>query len=215
MPYLDQPYPSNFEEICASYPLWYMNVYEMVQVFKAEGKLLDGVCEAIETMVLNNFIKTADEGTIEQWEAATKIRPYPGATLEERRATIIAHFCGHGHIGAPEIIEITKAFIDADVDVDFNKGVIYVRVSCGMGVDPMPQVYYDILQERIPAHLRLVVVLTRTWENVPARVMIGGMMQMHFTVTALPELTFPFDFGVDVPMTPVYTHYSETRIKED
>lgn len=212
MSYLNPPYPSNFEEICACYPLWYMDVREMVAVFQAEGRLLDGVCAGIENTVLNNFIKTADEATIKEWEKATKIRPDPTSSLDDRKNTIIGHFCGRGHIGAPEIIEITAAFVEADVLVEFAAGVITVTVRCDRWQPALPDSYYDILLERIPAHLRLVVAYARTWDEITARVTASGGLGMHYTVTDLPELTFPFDFSTDVPVYPMFTHYSESRL---
>lgn len=152
MSYLNPPYPTNFQELCACYPVWYLDVFEMRQILKTEGRLLDGVCASIETIVGDNFILTADETTIRGWEETLGITHSQPMTLDQRRAVVISHFVGTGHIGEPEIRAIISAYTTAQVTVEFDRGVITVSIVGEIfGEDNL----LDTLQRRIPAHLAL------------------------------------------------------------
>lgn len=150
--YLNGPYDDNFKELCASMPLFYLDVFEMREILKAEGRLLDGVCDGFELILANNFILPADEPTIAKWEKALRIFYEEELTLDQRKQAVIAKITGYGHIGEPEIRAIIACYTAGAVSVAFARGVIYLVIE---GEIPGEATLYTTLLDRIPAHLRL------------------------------------------------------------
>ena len=66
-------YKSNYEELIIYYPRYYREVFEMVEILKAFGRVSDGLEADIEQAYLNNFILTADAETIKVWEGMLDI----------------------------------------------------------------------------------------------------------------------------------------------
>lgn len=152
MSYLNYPYEDGFKELCAAMPLFYLDVFEMREVLKAEGRLIDGVSGGFELVVADNFILPADEATIEKWETALNIVYEETLTLDQRKQVVIGYICGNGHIGEPEIRDIIGRYTSAVVTVGFARGVITVVIE---GEVPGEATLLDTLLRRIPAHLRL------------------------------------------------------------
>lgn len=156
MSYLNPQYANNFQELCAAMPLFYLDVLEMRAVLRAQGALLDGNCDGLELIIANNFIQTADETTIKQWEAALDITYEEKLTLDQRRSVVIARITGNGHIGEPEIREIIGHYTERAVTVAFAKGVIYITIEGEIFGEGN---LVDTLLRRIPAHLALKITL--------------------------------------------------------
>lgn len=154
MSFLNPPYEDSFKELCVGYPLFYLDVFEMREILKAQGDLMNDLTASIELLLNNNFIATADEATIKTWEAALGIEYDNELTLEERKSVVAAHVSGHGHIGEPEIREVVSRYSPDPVTVAFEKGVITVTVS-GEIFDTTN--LYKTLLSRIPAHLSLLL----------------------------------------------------------
>ena len=169
----DNAWSHVYEEIRRFYPVWYRDVLEMDAIWRAQGVELDGVRSAIDRIVFNGYIHTADAETIAKYEEFLEIAPESGATLEARRAQIAAIMFPSPHIGAPEIRDIVGIFTSGKVDVAFSKGLIRITVSgtadkvfalrsCGL-----------VLQKRIPAHLALCMVGVIS-AQAPTILHIGG-----------------------------------------
>lgn len=152
MSYLNPPYENNFKELCAAMPLYYLDIAEMRAILWVQGYLLDGVCSGMEKLVDVNFILTADEPTIRQWEKGLKINYTNPLTLEQRKRVVIGYLIGFGHIGEPEIRDIIGQYTPNPVDLDFMRGVISILVE-GEIFDEINLL--ETLLRRIPAHLRL------------------------------------------------------------
>lgn len=152
---LERPYADSFKELCAHYPLFYLDVYEMREILKAEGRWLDSYADDADAMLANLFLLTADEATIELWEEALSITHADDLTLEQRRGVILAKFSGHRHFGAPEIREIVAPLIDGDITVTLVGGTIVVRVlQEGQGARAYKEARSTLIP-KIPAHLAL------------------------------------------------------------
>lgn len=54
-------YKNNYEELITYYPVFYREVYEMVEILKAQGRLADNLQNSIEQVFSNQFIDSADE----------------------------------------------------------------------------------------------------------------------------------------------------------
>lgn len=68
MKFYDKYFKSNYEELITYYPRYYRDVFEMVEILKAEGRIADELEAHIEQAYLNNFVLTADLETVKIWE---------------------------------------------------------------------------------------------------------------------------------------------------
>lgn len=153
MKFYNKYFKNNYDELITYYPRYYREIFEMVEILKAHGKIADNLEDSIERVFLNNFILTADEQTIKIWEEDILNITYRNKlSLEQRKNVIIAMLCGHGHIGEPEIREIIANYTSNAVAVDFEKGRLSILID-GVVFDEIN--LYDNLLRRIPAHIGL------------------------------------------------------------
>ncbi len=152
MKFYNKFYKDSFEELISYYPRYYRNVVEMVAILKAQGRIADQMEADIEQTYLNNFILRADEPTIADWERILELTYTETLTLEQRRLVVLGRVSGRKHIGEPEIRELIAKYTDRAVDVDFDKGVIYITID-GEVFDEANLL--DTLLRRIPGHLKL------------------------------------------------------------
>lgn len=147
-------FSTTYEEIKGFFPNWYADVKEMDAIWRAQGAQFDGVRAALNQIVSNAYVATADEYTIGELERFLRITPYVGQSLEERRQVVSLTLNAADHIGAPEIRDIVSKFTDGgNVSVNFAAGVIavyveYTRICSHMSC-------YKALLNAIPAHLSL------------------------------------------------------------
>lgn len=158
MSYLNPPYENSFKELCAAMPLFYLDVFEMREILKAQGHDLDSVGDALELIINNNYILTADEPTIKNWETFLGLVNPPDMTLEERRSQVAAMFYPASHIGEPEIKEIFKFFSAGSIDVSFLQGQIELAISLASDEVLSVAAFLQVLARKIPAHLSLHIV---------------------------------------------------------
>ena len=123
---------NTYSEIRTWYPIYYLDVYEMQEVLKAEGALIDDLKKAIQKVFDNCFIDQMDEAHIAMLEDWLGIRFARQRTLSERRAALKAMFAGHGHISASLLKSIVQSYTNSEVEIYFEP---IVRT-------PGPQ-YYD------------------------------------------------------------------------
>lgn len=153
----DNALPSTYEEIKRFYPSWYPDVLEMDAIWRAQGVMFDNVRSALEQIISNSYIATADEATISDLERFLGISPGVSQTLEERRQVIASSFKGSGsHIGAPEIREITQRFTEeGTITIGFANGIISVTIEKQYNSKCNYLSCHTVLSNSIPAHLRL------------------------------------------------------------
>jgi len=178
-------YKSNYEELITYYPRYYRDVFEMVEILKAFGRVSDGLEENIEQAYLNNFILTADAETVKVWEGILDITYTQKLTLDQRKRVVIARIMGYGHIGEPEIRGIIANYTERAVAVDFARGVISIVIE-GEIFDEAN--LWNTLLRRIPAHLALDVKIhiQRTFRQ-RLDVRFGGAAGAHFMLTPVGE----------------------------
>lgn len=152
MKFYEKYYKSNYEELITYYPRYYRDVYEMVEILKAFGRISDGLEAEIEQAYLNNFILTADAETVKIWEKVLGITYKEKLTLDQRKSVVIGRISGYGHIGEPEIRGIIANYTENAVAVDFARGVITIVID-GEIFDENNLL--ETLLRRIPAHLEL------------------------------------------------------------
>lgn len=178
-------YKNNFEELITYYPRYYRDVFEMVEILKAFGRVADGLEANIEQTHLNNFILTADAETIRVWEELLDITYTKKLTLDQRKRVVIARIMGYGHIGEPEIRGIIANYTERAVAVDFQRGVVFITIE-GEVFDEMN--LWDTLLRRIPAHLGLNVKvhIQRTFRQ-RIDFHFGGAAGAHFMPEPVSE----------------------------
>ena len=120
MKFYDKYYTSNYEELITYYPRFYRDVFEMVEILKAHGRIADGMEDNIEQAYLNGFIDYADEATIAKLERFLEIGLNRNRTLEERRRLVKSYFVGFGKISATLIKQMIGAYTNAPVDCRFE-----------------------------------------------------------------------------------------------
>lgn len=157
MKFYNRYYQSNYEELITYYPRYYRDVFEMVAILSAVGRVTDILERQIEQAYLNNFIMQADADTIKIWEQILKITNTAGLSLYQRKCAIIGRLCSGKHIGEPEIRLIISNYTDKAVMVDFARGVITIIIEGEIfGED----ILLDTLLRCIPAHLALAMSIS-------------------------------------------------------
>jgi len=158
--YYSNGFDNTYDELLTFYPIYYFDVFEMREILKAQGKILDAVRQYIDTAIKNNYVQDADEPTILRLERFLHI-PYDGTkTLEERRRMVLAFFVGFGKISATVIKSIIATFTDCPVEVDLPRDEdknCYVRIFIPHNSDGVAM-FADIntiLSVKIPTHLKI------------------------------------------------------------
>lgn len=177
MKFYNRQFNSNYEELISYYPRFYRDVYEMVEILKAHGRIVDKLEDTIEQTYLNNFILEADEATIEIWESLLNITYTESLKLSQRKSVVIARLGGNGHIGEPEIRGIIANYTENNVTVDFAFGIITIVID-GNVFDEINLL--NTLLRRIPAHLSLnMSIHIHNEYRYNQKIKFGGMSIGH------------------------------------
>lgn len=174
-----------YDELITFYPRYYREVYEMDAILRTEGELADGLQSGIDAVLANGFILEADEKAIASWENLLGITYGEELTLDQRRAVVIARLLGFGHIGEQEIRDIIAQYTSADVEIDFDKGIIYIVINAELfDEDNM----LKTLTNRIPAHLALDIEIhiERAFEQ-QLNICFGGAVGTDFVTQPVGE----------------------------
>lgn len=166
MKFYDKYYANNFEELITYYPRFYRDVFEMVEILKAHGRIADEMEANIEQTYLNCFIDYADEETIEQLEKFLNIGLNKSRTLEERRRLVKSYFVGFGKVSASMLEEMIQSYTGASVDIKFEpfdeegNNMLYIHFQRG----DEPTLYMSdinlLLSKKIPAHIQYQAAVT-------------------------------------------------------
>lgn len=197
MKFYNRYYANCYEELITYYPRFYRDVYEMVEILKAHGRVADTLEDNIEQAYLNNFVLTADAATIKTWEEMLDITYEETLTLDQRKAVVIGRISGYGHIGEPEIRSLIALYTENAVAVDFALGIIYIQIE-GEIFDENNLL--NTLLRRIPAHLALNMrVHTQRTIRQELRVSFGGATGASFSPPPIGE-----DRTITMPLSVAY-----------
>lgn len=197
-------YPSVYDELVSFYPDYYRDVKEMQAILHAEGAIADGLVEAIDIIIDNNFVLTAHEDMIKRLEAFLEITPYTD-NLEERRNNILSYFVGFGHVSATMIKNLIRAFTQEDSSVSFstkdanNNYILQIEIKKKHGVNPNWETIYKLLDNRIPAHIQMSRAVLYPAPDIPLVVgidihskdVIGEVVVPDFDFSTITVLTMP------------------------
>lgn len=186
----DNAFLTTYEDIKRFYPSWYSDVKEMDAIWRAQGLQLDAIRAALERIISNSYIATADEATISSLETFLGITHGVAQSLEERRQVLASSFNGAGsHIGAPEIKKIVERFTDDGViTISFTNGIINLTIEKPYSSTCNYLSCHTILSNSIPAHLQLdmrVIALLQREETVYTGTAIRTLKTMSLKMDAV------------------------------
>lgn len=159
MKFYEKYFASNYEELITYYPRFYREVFEMVEILKAHGRIADELEDNIEQAYLNSFIDYADEATITKLEKFLMIGLNKSRSLEERRRLVKSYFVGFGKVSASMLEEMITSYTNAPVKSRFEpcdeEGNNQLYIEFERGKEPTLHMS-DInllLGKKIPAHI--------------------------------------------------------------
>lgn len=159
MKFYEKYYANNYDELITYYPRFYRNVFEMAEILKAHGRILDGVERNIEQVYRNSFIDHADEATISKLENFLKIGQNKNRTLEERRRLVKSYFVGSGKISASKIYQMIAVYTDSPVICklepfdDEGNNRLYIEIQSNEKETICTKDIFALLSKKIPANL--------------------------------------------------------------
>lgn len=166
MKFYNKYYENSYEELITYYPRFYRDVFEMVEILKAQGEIADGIEDNIERTYLNCFLDYADEATISKLERFLDIGLNRSRTLEERRRLVKSFFVGFGKVSAFMLEEMIHSYTGADVKSRFEpcddegNNMLYLNFERG----DEPTLYMGdinlLLSKKIPAHIAWQAAIT-------------------------------------------------------
>ena len=175
-----------YEELLRYYPRFYRDVYEMVEILKAQGALADKLESGVEQIVANSFIDTADAATISRLEKFIGIKLQKVGTLEERRRIVKSYFVGAGKASASMLKEMIHAYTNADVDIRFEpadeagNNKLYIDFDRGSEKDVYVHDIQTLVSAKIPAHINYELNMRY---GSSARLRYAAVLQTGTTVT--------------------------------
>lgn len=159
MKFYEKYFAGNYDELITYYPRFYRDVFEMVEILKAHGRIADELEENIERTYLNSFIDYADEETIAKLEKFLMIGLNKSRSLEERRRLVKSYFVGFGKVSASMLEEMITSYTNAPVKSRFEpydeegNNRLYIEFERGKE----PTLYMSdimlLLSKKLPAHI--------------------------------------------------------------
>lgn len=152
---------NNYELIKSYYPRFYDRIYEMQEILKAQGKVLDAAEIAFEIVLNNMFINYMDYDAVASLEEFLSIIPASNQTLDDRKKVLTAHFRGYGKISA-SVIKETSASYNLEAETYFDEQdengnfLLRIKLKVPRYSDSISDYVENvrILDVRLPAHLK-------------------------------------------------------------
>lgn len=169
-------YPSVYDEIRSFYPEYLKKVREIDEIIRTFGFIGDDITTAIEIILNNNFILSADERMItklERFIGITEISP----DINARRQSVLSYFVGFGKISSSLLKEIIAVFADSDADISFNQReengsyILVINISKNEKYNADYNRLYSLLLNRIPAHIKTRLIVT--YPAIPIDIFVG------------------------------------------
>lgn len=152
---------NNYELIKSYYPRFYDRIYEMQEILKAQGKVLDAAEIAFEIVLNNMFINYMDYDAVASLEEFLSIIPSSNQSLDDRKKVLTAHFRGFGKISATVIKETSSSYnLEAETFFDERDDngnfLLRIKLKAPRYSDFISDYVENvrILDIRLPAHLK-------------------------------------------------------------
>lgn len=157
-----------YDELITFYPRFYREVLEMDAILRAEGGLADGVQDGIERLLLNNFVETADEATLNTLMDYYGVAVTSTQTAAEKRGLVKMCLIGEGKVSSSLIKDMLAAYTNAETVISFepfdDEGNERLVVHCVIpdGEKFVLSDVKSIIEKKIPAHI--VLLLSEAFE---------------------------------------------------
>lgn len=199
--FYNRQFASNYEELISYYPRYYREVWEMVAILKANGRLLDNAQDAIENIYKNGFIDSMDEAAIAELERFLYIRARGRRTLEERRRLIKSYIIGFGKISATLLSDMLQAYTGSPSIIklepfdDQRNNKLYISTSPQNDFFFFASDVLDILSKKVPAHILFSIEFTYQLEAPPAYIAVAQVGTAMSCTIRLPGVIKPRAVG--------------------
>jgi len=162
---------SGYDEIVSYSPRYWLDIREMVAIWKFAGWTVDLMAQDMEGLEQAQFIAYMSEASIARMEKFLGIPYYPNKSLSERRAFVQAIWTKSGKMSKDKITEIINAFAECACTVELKNSEIVINMT----FTGDPSEYIDdirtMIEGSIPAHLGLLFKgnldqnIVFTWTN--------------------------------------------------
>ena len=166
---------------------------ETEAVSEAMAEQTQELLEAFLALHLEFYAHTAGEAGLRAWEALTGLQPAAGATLEERRAAVVAQLCAGGTTNAALIASMARAMTGYEAEVTENFGAYTFSLRFYGDEDKFIQIDTQRLRQAVelikPAHLEFIIEPI-TWADIEAAGLTWAGLEAQFPSWAALEGSF-------------------------
>ena len=153
---------SSYDTMYKQLPTYFRPIVELTAILKAHGYALDTLSAISTQIAANNFIQTADEDTLAEWERILGINYQFGDTIEYRREQILQKFY--------TIVPFSYGFL-----ID-RMNELYGEDGYTLSIDPVQlKLKVNVTSSRYGA---ITLLYNLLWEIVPAHVQIVANQQV-------------------------------------
>ena len=167
-------------------PDWYNGVYEMEELLKAEGDILDNEDNKYVRVLLNEFVIQADEKGISVFEDQLGIYPAPTDTLEQRRNNVLLHMLPPQPLTIRFLRKLFKL-----MNLEVNVEVVYGErraITSGKALDidrnKLKSVKY-LLNIALPANMGYQIIIYLTPVDITNHAYFGTVSVVNSHVKSL------------------------------
>ncbi len=190
--YFNSDWENSYKELQSWYPVFYLDVREMRAILQAHGSMADDIQAAIEKVVNDFYIDTADEETIGRFEKFLDIIPERGSTLDDRRAYVKSFFMGFGKISETIIKQVIKTIAGLDVSCLFEpfdedrNNCLYIIFQENDDYRAYMDKIKEFLSRRVPAHI--IICFDFKFRNT-AYLYTGSLLQVRQKIIVCEKST--------------------------
>lgn len=161
------------ERMNSYYPQVIQDISEIRAIIDAEYPEFEELEECNERVISDAYLLTMTEDRVTEWEKNLGIRPFTGATVEDRRNNVVARIRGQGKLNTSLINAIVNALTGNGCKCRLEDSTIYVELlpfdEDKISVEDVIASVKKELELKIPAHLGLSVDLAYLrWDEVLA-----------------------------------------------
>lgn len=138
-------------------PDYFRPIIEFTEILKAHGYALDAFDASLTQIAANNYIQTADEDTISDWEEKMGITYRFGDDLDYRRQRVLQKF----NTVVPFSIDflkdrLTELYGEDGYTLEVSSKNLTLKVDVSSDRYGAIDLLYDLLWDVVPAHVKII-----------------------------------------------------------
>lgn len=175
------------------------NLKEFREIAKAEEPEIRALLQAMEQVLANMFIETADEDGIARFEKLLNIYPDKEADLANRRFTILSRWNNIGIYTNKTLYELLVMLCgEGNFKIIDHYKDYALEIITYLNVKDAFETVYSVVSEILPCNL-VLELRNMVEEIVNPNLYIGGVVTNHITYSSIPSST-----KVSVVNVPLY-----------